>query len=461
MKTAIILAAGKGSKLWPYNEYWPKAALPVAGRSVLSRMIDHLKNLSMERIIVAADYLDKRLKSLCHGIEGVEVVSVSAPQGTADTLERLLPMVTDEKVLIVYGDIVTTQAAMQKFIRQSSDSGSDADLLVKPLDQERTQDWFCANVSDKEVLQIYGHPRPHYVNHRLLGVYAARTAALQSALAQNPGFMTHVNVGMMPPMEAALEQSLQIMIEAGCRVIAHCAETAVIDIDKPWHLLQAAHLVLDHEIKTLMESSIPDSAGIHPSAEIKGQVILGEGVIVGRNVQIKGNAVIGKGTIIENGAIIGANSVIGADCVITDYCKIGDFSVIGNRNRIGHCAEFEGITFDNVSFTHYGEVFGVVGTSTDIAAGVTIGVLRFDDLPQMQKVQGRTEFPEKFGNAVYFGDYIRTGIASLYMPGVKIGSNSVIGPAVLVEQDVPSRTLLHLDQQQLVKKAWGPHRYGW
>ncbi|UUZ97025.1 hypothetical protein LJK87_24100 [Paenibacillus sp. P25] len=144
--------------------------------------------------------------------------------------------------------------------------------------------------------------------------------------------------------------------------------------------------------------------------------------------------------------------MIGDDCVIANYCKIGDFSVIGNRNRIGHCAEFEGITFDQVSFTHYGEVFGVVGTATDIAAGVTIGVLRFDDLPQMQKVQGRTEYPEKFGNAVYFGDYSRTGIASLYMPGVKVGSNSVIGPAVLVEKDVPSHTLIHLDQQQLVKK---------
>ncbi|UUZ84600.1 hypothetical protein LJK88_13595 [Paenibacillus sp. P26] len=361
-------------------------------------------------------------------------------------------MVNDEKSLIVYGDIVTTQAVLHNFVRQSSESGSDADLLVKPLDKERAQDWLCANVSDKRVLQIYGHPRPHYVNHRLLGVYAARTAALKSALAQNPGFMTNVNVGVMPPMEAALEQSLQIMIEDGLRVTAHCAETDVVDLDKPWHLLQASHLVINDELQAIQENIIPDSAFIHPSAEIQGKVVLGEGVMIGRNVQIKGNAIIGKGTVIDNGAVIGNNSVIGDDCVIANYCKIGDFSVIGNRNRIGHCAEFEGITFDQVSFTHYGEVFGVVGTATDIAAGVTIGVLRFDDLPQMQKVQGRTEYPEKFGNAVYFGDYSRTGIASLYMPGVKVGSNSVIGPAVLVEKDVPSHTLIHLDQQQLVKK---------
>lgn len=461
MDTAVILAAGKGSKLWPYNDYWPKAALPVAGRPALLRLIGQLQSLSVRRIIVVAGYLDKRIRSLCHGIEGVEVVTLTSPRGTADTLERVLPMVQGEKLLVLYGDIVTTKEVLQQFIRQASESGSDADLLVKPLDRERTQDWFCANVNGRKVVQIYGHPRPHYVNSRLFGVFAAKLEPLKSALARNPGFMTNVNVGVMPPLEAELEQSFQIMVEDSLDVAAFAAAGEIVDLDKPWHLLQAARLVIGDEVGTLRENLIPDSSIIHPTAELRGHIVLGEGAVIGRNVQIKGNAVIGAGTVIDNGAVIGGNTVIGEQCVITDYCKIGEFSAIGNRNRIGHCAELEGITFDHVSFTHYGEVFGIIGASTDIAAGVTTGVLRFDDLPQMQKVQGRTEYPEAFGNAVYFGDYTRTGIASLYMPGVKVGSNSVIGPAVLVEQDVPSRTLIHLDQQQLVRKEWGTHRYGW
>jgi bifunctional UDP-N-acetylglucosamine pyrophosphorylase/glucosamine-1-phosphate N-acetyltransferase len=135
-------------------------------------------------------------------------------------------------------------------------------------------------------------------------------------------------------------------------------------------------------------------------------------------------------------------------------------SVIGDHNRIGHCAEFEGVTFDQVSFTHYGEVYGVVGSATDIAAGVTVGILRFDDLNQVQKVTGRMELPKQFGNAVYLGDYTRTGIASLYMPGIKVGCNCVIGSSVMLENDLPSRSLVYIEQQ-LVRKEWSPKRYGW
>jgi bifunctional UDP-N-acetylglucosamine pyrophosphorylase/glucosamine-1-phosphate N-acetyltransferase len=45
------------------------------------------------------------------------------------------------------------------------------------------------------------------------------------------------------------------------------------------------------------------------------------------------------------------------------------------------------------------------------------------------------------------GDNVKTGLGSLLMPGVKIGCNSWIGPNVIVNRDVPSDTILIIEQK--------------
>ena len=54
MKTAIILAAGEGTRVWPYAALRPKAMIPIANKPLISYTVEALENLSFERIIVAA-----------------------------------------------------------------------------------------------------------------------------------------------------------------------------------------------------------------------------------------------------------------------------------------------------------------------------------------------------------------------------------------------------------------------
>ena len=60
----------------------------------------------------------------------------------------------------------------------------------------------------------------------------------------------------------------------------------------------------------------------------------------------------------------------------------------------------------------------------------------------------------------YFGDYSRTGVNVITMPGVKIGAYSCVGAGIVVYEDIPSRTLTLL-KQETVTRPWGPERYGW
>ena len=88
-----------------------------------------------------------------------------------------------------------------------------------------------------------------------------------------------------------------------------------------------------------------------------------------------------------------------------------------------------------------------------------LGTLRFDDGARC-KTSKATRDTHVGANAAYIGDFCRTGVNAMLMPGTKIGSYSVVGPGVLVSEDVPSRTMVLL-QQQTVTRSWGPERYGW
>ncbi|MCJ7843111.1 NTP transferase domain-containing protein [Lederbergia sp. NSJ-179] len=461
MKTAVILAAGEGKKIWPFNACHPKAGLPIGGVPNIIRLVKQLQRLDFQQITVVTHYLEREILSFVAGENNVHILPVAALRGTADALEHAMKQIKSEEVLVIYGDIVVTDDLLKRVIQRFHTVADDGVLLGNSLQHERAQDWFCAKTTeDGQIVNIYGHPRPHYVDHRLMGIYALRTNNLQAALAKTPNMMKNVNVGAMPHMEAEFEQTLQSLVEQGKKFTCISAENQAVDLDKPWHIIEAAKLVTETEVGTLTENKISLTASIHPTAELSGNVILGENVKIGKQVVLEGNAIIGDRTVIDNGAIIGANTIIGHDAILTDHCKIGAHSVIGHHNRFGHCAEFEGVTFEHVSAVHYGEVYGVVGAYTDIAAGVTVGTLRFDDLNQPHKINGRREEPSQYGTAAFIGDHTRTGINTLLMPGIKIGVNCAIGPGVIVNKDVPSGTFLYLEQQT-VEKEWGPERYGW
>ena len=68
---------------------------------------------------------------------------------------------------------------------------------------------------------------------------------------------------------------------------------------------------------------------------------------------------------------------------------------------------------------------------------------------------------QAFGaNAAYFGDFSRTGVNAIVMPGKRIGTYSCVGAGVVVYEDIPDRELITL-RQDLERKKWGPEQYGW
>jgi bifunctional UDP-N-acetylglucosamine pyrophosphorylase/glucosamine-1-phosphate N-acetyltransferase len=457
LNTAVVLAAGVGTRFWPYNVVRQKAAFPIANVPAVRRVVDQIVELGIDQIIVVVGSGAASVRAALRGCTlALHFVHQARAVGTADAVCAAAAHLRED-FLVVYGDVVTARENLQALVERFADERPLAAALIQPLGTEPPHDWLGAYRDGAYLRGVEGHSRSGA--HRLCGVYAFQAAALDY-LRDNPGIMNQVPVGGMPPVEAEIAQSLQLMIDEGHSVAAVETPGYHIDLDKPWHIDQANETIIEMMRKGLTENVIPASARIHDGAEIHGRLILGEKTTIGNRVVLKGDLWLGAGSQVLNGAMLDGPTVIGRDTMVQNYCQIGGHTTLGHRNHYGHGAEFSGVALDTVYCYHYMEIWGVVGQGVDFGAATVCGNLRFDDGDTVWRVKGRPERPTHAANAAYFGDFCRTGVNAIIMPGRRIGVYSIVGAGVILYEDLPDRQLVTV-KQELLTRPWGPERYGW
>jgi bifunctional UDP-N-acetylglucosamine pyrophosphorylase/glucosamine-1-phosphate N-acetyltransferase len=457
LETAVILAAGPGSKFWPYSTVRQKATFPIANTPAIRRTVDTLFELGFSRVVVVVGHGEASVRAALRGCP-VNLTYVQQPQstGTADAVLRAVKYL-DNSFVVIFGDVVTARQNLVALCDHFAQEQPVAAALIQPLGKEPPQNWLVAHAEGAQLQGVEGHPRTGH--DRLCGIYAFRPEALPY-LRDNPGIMTQVPVGGMPPVEGEIAQSVQMMIDEGHSVLAVKATGYHVDLDKPWHILEANSAVIDGMCATLEGNVIPASSDIHDGAEIYGRVVLGENCLIGNRVVVRGDLWLADGASVTNGAILDGPIVIGRNTMVQNYCQISGHSSLGSQGHYGHGAEFSGVALDTVYCYHYMEVWGVVGQGVDFGAATVCGNLRFDDGNTTWRVKGRPERPSQAANAAYFGDFCRTGVNAIIMPGRRIGAYSVVGAGVILYDDLPDCQMITV-KQELVTRPWGPERYGW
>ena len=78
--------------------------------------------------------------------------------------------------------------------------------------------------------------------------------------------------------------------------------------------------------------------------------------------------------------------------------------------------------------------------------------LRFDDGRIKMLVKDKVVDTGRRKLGAVLGDNVKTGIKSLFMPGVKVGVNSWVGANFMVERDLPANTIALLKQNGEIKQ---------
>ncbi len=113
IKTAVILAGGKGTRLEEHTENLPKPLVPIAGKPILERMIEWLKKNGVENIILGVAYKKEMIKNYFENGKdlGVNIQYVEHDEngGTEDAFKTDIEKskIQDENFYAMNGDQIT------------------------------------------------------------------------------------------------------------------------------------------------------------------------------------------------------------------------------------------------------------------------------------------------------------------------------------------------------------------
>jgi len=109
MKTAMILAAGRGERMRPLTDFTPKPLLKIKGKALIEYHLEKLAHAGFEKIVINHHWLGEQLETALGNGEkyGVQI-QYSKEINVLETgggIVQALPLLGKEPFLVVNGDI--------------------------------------------------------------------------------------------------------------------------------------------------------------------------------------------------------------------------------------------------------------------------------------------------------------------------------------------------------------------
>lgn len=118
INTAMILAAGKGTRMRAAASDPPKPLTEIAGRSLLMRMIDRLEPAGIETIIVNVHHKAAQIEAALSVYQGPCRIVISDERDalleTGGGVKKALPLLGDAPFLVANGDVLWHEAKAPK-----------------------------------------------------------------------------------------------------------------------------------------------------------------------------------------------------------------------------------------------------------------------------------------------------------------------------------------------------------
>lgn len=120
---AVILAAGRGTRLGRWTQSLPKPMIPLAGRPLLEHILLRLRDATpIRRFLVVVGYLAEQVvqhfgDGATYGVSIDYVYQPSHRPGTAGALHAAMSHIPSEPVLMSFGDILTDPQNYQRLLR--------------------------------------------------------------------------------------------------------------------------------------------------------------------------------------------------------------------------------------------------------------------------------------------------------------------------------------------------------
>jgi glucose-1-phosphate thymidylyltransferase len=321
----IIPLAGKGTRLRPHTHVTPKPMLKVAGRPIMSYVMDDVTRLgNIDEVIYITGHLKEKVEAYAttaHPLPS-RFVEQKVQDGTAGAVNLARPHV-DQPVLIIFVDTI-----FDADLSIVNTTDADGIIWVKEVDDYQRFGVVVAD-ADGHMTRIVEKPSTPISKRANIGLYYIRNWEL---LYRG---IDHVLSRPANKGEYYLTDAFQYMIEQGARI-------KVVDVDG-WYDAGELGTTIETNQVMLTKGRARRPASLDPSATVIEPVYIEDGVTI-VNSTVGPNVSIGAGSSIQNSTV--SNTIIGnsarLDACTISHGMIGDFAVldgVGGRVTVGDHTE--------------------------------------------------------------------------------------------------------------------------
>jgi glucose-1-phosphate thymidylyltransferase len=312
---AIIPVAGAGAKLRPHTYTQPKALIPIAGKTILSFIVDQLKDVGITEFIFVVGYLGEKIQDYVEQTYPnltTHFVYQNERNGTAHAIELAKSIVGKDEVFIALGDTICDFD-----IREVMESPFSM-LGVKKVDDPRL--FGVAEINEEGFIEhAVEKPAIPKSNTALVGLYKIKESDLLFECFQQL-FTDNIKSNG----EYNLTDALDCMIKKGVQFKSFKVKNWY-DCGKKESLLETNAVMLKKTGGIAVNPELYNNSIIIPPVSIADGCVI-ENSIIGPHVTIGNNSTIKSSVVKES--IIGSYTTL--DEVVLDNSLIGsDASVKG------------------------------------------------------------------------------------------------------------------------------------
>ncbi len=302
---AIVLCAGKGTRLRPLTHTTAKHLIPVANKPVLYYSLETIKKTGIHDVGLVVNPQNGPVfkEILGDGSEfglNIQYIVQEQPKGLAHAVWVSKDFLGDDDFLMYLGDNMITED-LTPFVEEFKKESLDASILLTPVEDPRR--FGVAVLEGSRIVKVVEKPKEPPSNLAIVGVYLFRNVIFEGIKNIKPSWRG----------ELEITDAIGWLIENGYNVKGHVIYGWWKDTGKPEDLLEANRKILE----AMKGSEILGK--VDEASEIQGSVHIGEGTVI-VNSMIRGPVVIGNNAVIRN-SYIGPYTSVG-DGVTIESCEV-------------------------------------------------------------------------------------------------------------------------------------------
>ena len=417
--TSIILAAGKGTRM---NSILPKPLQPIAGKAIISHIIDNLYDCSINDVIVVINNDNDILKDyLSINYPEIDTVVQQNQKGTGDAVKVVFnekDLSNSDGVIVFFGD---TPLLKKSTIISLKKASTEKDLSILAFKAKNPEGYGRVIVRDGRLESIVEEANTNKENKDIDlcngGVMALRNNNLKDLLGQ----LKDDN----PKKEFILSDMVEIINSSNGKAdFIECNHLEAFGVDTKKGLAKAEKEFQKTLRDKFMSQGVtildPDTVFFHHDTKIED------------NVEIQNNVYFGKNVTIKNGVLIRSFSYI-EDSTIHENATIGPFSrlrgnvTVGPESKIGNFVEIKNSKLENEAKISHLSYIGdaSIGENANIGAGTIT-----------------CNFDGKNKNETHIGKDSFIGSNSSLVAPISIGDHAHVGAGSVVTKDVEEGNLV-------------------